>query len=66
MFIDAWVGNEYAGVDGVFTVILWPIRFIMVVSCISVVGVFISFMINHIIGLRALSNQTNSTEGGAA
>ena len=60
MFVDAWVGNEYSGVDGVFTVVVWPIRFIMVISCISVVGVFISFMINHILSLKALSQQATS------
>lgn len=66
MFIDAWVGNEYAGVDGVFTVILWPIRFIMVVSCISVIGVFISFMINHVTALKELNGQSTTTEEGVA
>lgn len=66
MFIDAWVGNEYSGVDGVFTVVVWPIRLIMVISCISVVGVFISFMINHVLALKALGSQASTTKGGAA
>ena len=66
MFIDAWVGNEYSGVDGVFTVIVWPIRLIMVISCISVVGVFISFMINHVLSLKLLNEQANTTEMGAS
>jgi len=66
MFIDAWVGNEYSGVDGVFTVVVWPIRLIMVVSCISVVGVFISFMINHLLSLKQLSEQATTNQGGAS
>ena len=64
MFIDAWVGNEYAGIDGVFTVIVWPIRLILVISCISVIGVFISFMLDHVIALKSLKSgngPTNST-----
>ncbi len=71
MFIGAWVGNEYAGIDGVFTVIVWPIRLILVVSCISVIGVFIAFMIDHVLALKSLnsdrptnSGSTSATDGG--
>lgn len=66
MFIDAWVGNEYTGVDGVFTFVVWPIRFIMVISCISVVGVFIWFMIKHLAALKELGSQSATSQGGTA
>lgn len=71
MFVDAWVGNEYAGIDGVFTVIVWPIRLILVISCVSVIGIFIAFMINHVIAIKSLNSDgptnsasTSATDGG--
>lgn len=53
--IESYQHDFYAGSEGIFTVPIWPIRLILCISCVTVVGVFIGFIWRHI---RALKNTT--------
>ena len=48
IFIDAYQGDYYAGTDGIFTIPEWPLRLILVISCITVIAVFASLIKRHI------------------
>ena len=48
IFIEAYQGDYYAGTEGIFTVPVWPIRLILVISCITVVAVFVSLVKRHV------------------
>jgi TRAP-type C4-dicarboxylate transport system permease small subunit len=48
IFIEAYQGDYYAGTEGIFTVPVWPIRLILVISCITVVAVFASLVKRHV------------------
>lgn len=48
MFFEAYHGNFYAGTQGIFTVPVWPIRLILVISCITIVLVFLTFIWRHV------------------
>lgn len=55
IFIEAYQGGYYSGTEGVFTVPEWPIRLILVISCITVVCVFLTLIGRN---LKALLNFT--------
>lgn len=40
-FIDAWVGGYFIGTEGIFTFPKWPVRLILVISCFTVILVFL-------------------------
>jgi TRAP-type mannitol/chloroaromatic compound transport system permease small subunit len=46
--IEAYDRNYYAGNEGIFTIPIWPIRLILCISCITVVGVFLMFVGQHL------------------
>jgi len=52
MLIEAWEKNHFAGTEGILTIPVWPIRLILVISCITVVLVFCTFIKRHIDALR--------------
>lgn len=58
--IESYQQDFYAGSEGIFTVPIWPIRLILCISCVTVVGVFIGFIWRHISALR----NTTTTNGG--
>ena len=41
-FVDAWVGGYFVGTEGIFTFPKWPVRLILVVSCTTVILVFLA------------------------
>jgi len=51
IFIEAYQGNYYAGTEGIITVPTWPLKLILVISCITVVGVFVSLIRRHVSAL---------------
>jgi TRAP-type C4-dicarboxylate transport system permease small subunit len=51
VFVEAFEGNYYAGTEGIFTVPVWPLRLILVVSCITVVAVFALLIKRHVSAL---------------
>jgi len=51
IFIEAWLGDYYAGTEGIFTVPVWPIYLVLVISSITVVAVFMSLVRRHISAL---------------
>lgn len=48
ILIESYQGDYYAGTEGIFTIAEWPIKLILVISCITVVAVFFSHVKNHI------------------
>lgn len=40
-FVDAWVGGYFIGTEGIFTFPKWPVRLILVISCSTVIMVFL-------------------------
>ncbi len=40
IFIEAYQGKYYAGTEGIFTIPTWPIKLILVISCVTVIAVF--------------------------
>ena len=52
IFIEAYQGDYYAGTEGIIKVPVWPIKLILVVSCITVVAVFVSLVRRNV---RALA-----------
>ena len=42
-FVDAWVGDYYIGVEGMFTAPVWPVAMVIVVA---ITVTMIQFMIN--------------------
>ena len=48
IFIEAYQGNYYAGTEGIITVPVWPIKLILVISCITEVAVFASLIRRHV------------------
>lgn len=51
IFIDAYQNNYYAGTEGIVTIPEWPIRLILVISCITVIAVFLSLVKQHVVAL---------------
>ncbi|MBT5560663.1 MAG: TRAP transporter small permease [Proteobacteria bacterium] len=51
--IEAYERNYYAGNEGIFTFPIWPIRLILCVSCVTVVGVFLMGVCRYLSALRA-------------
>lgn len=51
MFLEAYRGGYYVGTEGVFTLTEWPLRLIFVISCITIVAVFVSLIKHHICAL---------------
>lgn len=51
IFIEAYQGDYYAGTAGIFTVPEWPVRLILVISCLTVVAVFVSLIARHVCAL---------------
>ena len=54
--IESYERDYFAGSEGIFTVPIWPIRLILCISCVTVVGVFIKFIANHFAALRRLDH----------
>ena len=52
-FLEAYERNFFAGSEGIFTIPIWPIRLILCISCITVVGVFITRIVNQIRELKS-------------
>lgn len=50
-FLDAWKGGYFIGTEGIFTFPKWPVRLILVISCFTVILVFLEKIIRD---LRAL------------
>jgi len=48
ILIEAWRGDYYVGTEGIFTVPEWPIRLILVVSCVTVISVFVTLIKRHV------------------
>lgn len=48
IFIQAYQGGYYAGTEGIFTVPEWPVKLILVISCITVILVFLGLLVRHI------------------
>ena len=61
-FIEAYERNYFAGSEGVFTVAIWPIRLILCISCLTVVGVFVVRIMKQIKEPKFLS-QASSGKG---
>jgi len=51
ILIEAWQGDYYVGTEGLFTVPEWPLRLVLVISCITVITVFVSLVKRHISAL---------------
>ena len=51
IFIEAYQGDYYAGTEGIITVPTWPLKLILVISCITVVMVFASLIRRHVSAL---------------
>jgi TRAP-type C4-dicarboxylate transport system permease small subunit len=51
IFIEAYRGNYYVGTEGIFTVPEWPVRLILIISCITVIAVFASLVKRHVSAL---------------
>lgn len=51
IFIKTYQGGYYAGTEGIFTIPEWPVKLILVISCITVVAVFMSLIKGHISAL---------------
>jgi len=51
IFIQAYQGGYYAGTEGIFTIPEWPIKLILVISCITVIAVFLTLIKRHISAL---------------
>ncbi len=51
IFIQAYQGGYYAGTEGIFTVPEWPVKLILVISCVTVILVFFTLLVRHIGGL---------------
>lgn len=61
--IESYERDYFAGIDGIFTVPIWPIRFILCVSCVTVVGVFIKFIFRHSLALKQLKHNSVELSG---
>lgn len=59
MFIEAYENNYYTGNEGIFTAPVWPIRLILVISCITVILVFLTKVWAHIKILKGESSAEN-------
>lgn len=51
IFIESYQGGYYVGTEGIFIIAEWPIRLILVISCITVVAVFLSLVKRHLTAL---------------
>jgi TRAP-type C4-dicarboxylate transport system permease small subunit len=51
IFVEAYRGDYYVGTEGIFTVPEWPVRLILVVSCITVITVFASLIKRHVVAM---------------
>lgn len=51
IFIESYQGGYYSGTEGIFIIAEWPIRLILVISCITVVAVFLSLVMRHLSAL---------------
>lgn len=47
-FIDAWVGGYFIGTEGIFTFPKWPVRLILVISCCTIILVFLAKLFGQI------------------
>ena len=50
-FIDSWVGGYFIGTEGIFTFPKWPVRLILVISCFTIILVFLTKIYSQITGL---------------
>ena len=62
-FVDAWVGGYFVGTEGIFTFPKWPVRLILVISCITVILVLIAKIINDIGALKHLDDPQKEQGG---
>ncbi len=63
-FIEAYERDYFAGSEGVFTVAIWPIRLILVISCVTVVGVFLARIRSQFKSLPTLRSSSSKAQGG--
>lgn len=47
-FVDAYTSGYYVGTEGLFTIPVWPVKLILVVSCITVTVVFFGLIKSHL------------------
>jgi TRAP-type C4-dicarboxylate transport system permease small subunit len=58
IFIEAYQGDYYAGTEGILTVPIWPIKLVLVISCITVVAVFVSLIWRHVSALTKSGSES--------
>lgn len=51
ILIEAWQGDYYVGTEGIFTVPEWPLRLVLVISCVTIIAVFVSLVKRHVSAL---------------
>lgn len=61
-FIESYQRDYYAGSEGIFTIAIWPIRLILCISCVTVIGVFAMLIKRHVVALKQLK-KTNESNG---
>ena len=67
-FIDAWVGGYFVGTEGIFTFPKWPVRLILIISCFTVICVFLEKIILDtalLLNPEKLGSQENNEHEGA-
>jgi tripartite ATP-independent transporter DctM subunit len=53
-FVRAWMTSEFAGVEGIFTIAVWPIKLLIVVGCVVTAAVLVlRFLASDIQAARA-------------
>ena len=62
-FIEAYERNFFAGSEGIFTIPIWPIRLILCISCVTVVGVFMRRITHQIQSLKTRQSPSTQTSG---
>ena len=48
---DAWRFNYFVGEEGLFTVVEWPIKFIIVLGCTVTMLQFVKLTVRHLLPL---------------
>lgn len=61
-FVDAWTGGYFIGTEGIFTFPKWPVRLILVISCFTVILVFLEKIIKDVSALMH-SEKVETEEG---
>ena len=64
-FVDAWVGGYFVGTEGIFTFPKWPVRLILVISCATVILVFLEKIYGDVQAFLHPEDITKTEEGEA-